>query len=328
MCLAPSGAGRGCRWQTLLHGVQDSTSLFAVDFLARVQTFVRIADAGSISKAARAVGLSVPMASRHLRSLELELGAELVRRSTRQLQLTEAGLDFLGRARRLLQEVEDARNAVRPGKGVQGTLIVSLPVSLGISQISQLVPGLLVKHPRLRLELRFDDRIVDLLAENVDIAIRAGVAPPDSGALVARRLATYERLLCASPAFVKSAKTLKDPQSLEQVSCLVQGFGPARWRLETAGGIVEVVVDGPLRTTNVLALRDAALAGLGVAQLPLGFVADDLRRKRLVRVLKGAAPPTGALYGVYHRGARGSAAIRAFLDHVAEGYVERSRLSL
>lgn len=290
-----------------------------MDFLGRLQTFVCIADAGSISKAARAVGVSVPMASRHLRSLESDLSAELVRRTTRQLHLTEAGLELLARARGLLAEVEDVKDAVRPGKGVRGTVIASLPVSLGLTQISRLIPTLLAKHPRLRLELRFDDRIIDMLAENVDVAIRAGTAPPDSNALVARRLATFERVLCASPGFVRRTKALKDPQSLERVSCLIHGVGSARWRLGTAGGSVEVRVDGPLRTTNLLALRDAALAGLGVAQLPLGFVADDLRRQRLVRVLTGTVPPTGTLHAIYHRSSRGSVAIRVFLDHVAEG---------
>ncbi len=192
-------------------------------------------------------------------------------------------------------------------------------MSLGLSQISQLVPSLLAKHPRLRLDLRFDDRFVDLLGENVDVAIRAGATPPDSSALIARRLATFHRVLCASPGFVRKVRVLKDPQSLARVSCLIQGAGPARWRLDAAGGPVEVVVDGRLRTANLLALRDAAVAGLGVAQLPFGFVANDLRRKRLVKVLEGVMPPSGTLYGIYHRSARGSAAIHAFLDHLADG---------
>jgi DNA-binding transcriptional LysR family regulator len=166
-----------------------------VDFLVRVRTFVCIADAGSISKAARRVGVSVPMASRHLRSLEAELGAELVRRTTRQLHLTEVGADFLARARRLLRDVDDAKAAVRPGEGVRGTVVVSMPVSLGTSDLAPLLPGLLADHPRLQLDLRFEDRVVDLLADNVDLAIRAGVVPPDSSTLVARRLVTFERVL-------------------------------------------------------------------------------------------------------------------------------------
>lgn len=287
-----------------------------MDFLARLHTFVTVADAGSISKAARRLGVSVPMASRRLRSLESELGAELIRRTTRRLQITEAGLALLARGRRLLRDVDDAKEAVRPGRGVRGTVVVSVPVSLGLSQIARLVPPLLLAHPRLQVNLRFEDRVVDLLAENVDVAIRAGTVPADSSTLVARPLASFERILCASPAFVRKHKTLKDPRALETVSCLVEGIGPTRWRLETAAGPVEVLVDGPLRTSNISARREAALAGLGVAQLPVSLVTDDLRRKRLQRVLDGVTPPGGMVYAIYHVGARGSPALQAFLDHV------------
>lgn len=287
-----------------------------MDFLTRLRTFVAISHAGSISKAARALRISVPMASRHLQSLESELDVELVRRTTHHLQLTSAGVELVGRARRLLDDVEDARAAVRPGQLVRGTLVLSMPVSLGIAQVSPLIPPLLRKHPRLTVELRFDDRVVDLLSENIDIAIRAGVAPPDSSSFVARRLQTFERTLCAAPSFVRKHK-LKDPRSLEAVSCLIQGSGPGRWRLTTAEGIVEVLVDGPLRTSNIFALRDAAIAGLGVAQLPVEMIAEPLRQKQLVRVLEAAAPPPGAIYAIYHHNARRSSAIQAVLDHLA-----------
>jgi DNA-binding transcriptional LysR family regulator len=176
----------------------------SVDTLSLMTTFVCIADSGSISSAARSLRLSVPMASRHLRSLEQELGVALVRRTTRRLDLTEAGAELLPRARRLLREVDETRDAVRPAKGASGLLVVSAPVSFGLAQIAPLVPKLLEEHPRLSLELRFDDRVVDLLGEGVDLALRVGTPAPDSPFVVARRLATYERVLCATPAFLKS----------------------------------------------------------------------------------------------------------------------------
>lgn len=290
-----------------------------MDFLTRVQTFVRIVDAQSISKAARDLGISTPMASRHLRSLEEELGVELVRRSTRELRITAPGADFLERSRRLLQDVDDARAALRPGDEVRGTLTVSAPVSLGVGYISPLVPSLLLRHPDLRLNLRFDDHLVEMLAENVDVAIRAGVSPPNSNEIVARQLLSFERVLCASPEFLRRHPELTEPRQLERVPCLVQGSSASRWRLQGTAGVVEVLVDGPLRSTNVLALREAALAGLGVARIPIRFVSADLRERRLVRLLEGVQPTSGVLWGMYHRRTRGSPGIRVLLDHLAQG---------
>lgn len=288
-----------------------------MDFLAQLHTFVTIADTRSITRAARIVGLSVPMASRQLRALESELGAELVRRSTRNLQLTQAGLDFLDHARRLLDEVQQAKEAVRPGQGVQGTLVVSLPIAFGLARIAPLIPGFLARNPRLRLDLRFSDQLADMIADNVDVAIRAGVQPPDSHALIARRLDSYERVLCASPDFVAKNPGLLDVHALAGVSCLVQG-GPTRWRFDTAEGQVEVPVSGPLRTSNIRLLSDAAAAGLGVALLPAPMIAEELRQGRLVRLLPQAVPPGGVIYGIYHRSARGSPAVHAFLQAVAQ----------
>ncbi len=289
-----------------------------MDFLAQLHTFVTIADTRSITRAAQIVGLSVPMASRQLRGLEEELGTELVRRSTRNLQLTQTGLDFLGHARRLLDEVQQAKEAVRPGQGVHGTLVVSLPVAFGLARIVPLIPGFLARNPRLRLDLRFSDQLADMIADNVDIAIRAGVQPPDSHALIARRLDSYERVLCASPDFVAKNPGLLDVHALAGVSCLVQGVGPTRWRFDTAEGQVEVPVSGPLRTSNIRLLSDAAAAGLGVALLPEPMIAEELRQERLVRLLPHAVPPSGVIYGIYHRSARGSPAVHAFLQAVAQ----------
>jgi DNA-binding transcriptional LysR family regulator len=290
-----------------------------MDFLTRIQTFVRIADAGSISAAARDLSISVPMASRHLRSLEDELGVELVRRSTRELRITPAGAEFLERSRQLLQDVDEARESVRPGGSVRGSLTVSVPVSLGVGYVSHLIPPLLAQHPELRLTLRFDDHMVELLADNIDVAIRAGVSPPNSTEVVARQMLSFERVLCASPEFVGRHPDLVSPDQLEALPCLVQGSSAARWRLQSPNGVAEVLVDGPLRSVNVLALRDAALAGLGVARLPIRFVAEDLREGRLVRVLDRVQPTPGVLWGLYHRRARGSASIRVLLDHLTAG---------
>ncbi len=279
--------------------------------------FVRIADSGSISRAARSLRLSVPMASRHLRALEEDLGVALVRRTTRRMDLTEAGAELLPRARRLLRELDEARHAVRPSKDASGLLVISAPVSFGLAQIAPLVPKLLEQHPKLSLEMRFDDRVVDLLGEGVDLAVRVGVPPPDSPFLVARRLATYERVVCATPAFLKKHGPVKSVDTLASLPCVILGGATTRWQFETLEGPKSVVVEGRVRSNNVLALRQAALAGLGVVELPRWLIVDDLRAKRLVRILEEVALPMVSVMGLVHADARRSNALRSVQDFLA-----------
>jgi DNA-binding transcriptional LysR family regulator len=289
-----------------------------VDLLQHMATFVRIADAGSISKGARSRNLSVAMASRHLRALEDELGVALMRRTTHQLDLTEAGAEFLARARAVLASADEAKDAVRPDRGAVGLVVVSLPVSFGLSMIEPLFHQLLRDHARLRLDLRFEDRAVDLLGDGVDLAIRAGVALPDSPFLVARRLATVRRVLCASPAFLAQSSSIASVADLARVPCVVQGPAPTRWHFASAdppGGMDAVVVDGRFRTNNVIAIRNAVLQGEGVGRLPLWVVKEDLRAKRLVQVLPSAELTRVDIFGVVHRGSSTSA-VRAVLERV------------
>ena len=285
-----------------------------MDLLQHMNTFVRIADAGSISRAAASLHLSVAMASRHLRALENDLGVELIRRTTRALALTEAGAEFLVRSRAVLAGVSEARDIVRPGRGVSGMVSVSLPVSFGLSQIGPLFPAMLAAHPHLKLDLRFEDRVIDLLGDGVDLAIRAGLRPPDSPFVIARRLATIDRVLCASPAFIARHGRITTIAALARVPCVVQGPAPTRWSFDLPDGPTTVEVDGRVRSTSVIALRQAVLAGLGVARLPRFIVEEDLRKKRLARVLETAAMPIVEIFGMFHAGSKGSAAIRAVLD--------------
>lgn len=280
-------------------------------------TFVRIADSGSISRAARLLGLSVAMASRHLRWLEEELGVPLMRRTTRRIDLTEAGQEFLARARSLLAGLDEAKEVVRPGRGAAGRVVISMPIAFGLGRIAPLIPALLEKHPRLRVDLRFEDRQIDLLGDGIDIAIRAGARPADSPFLVARRLTTFDRVVCASPQFLARHGPIETVARLADVPCLIHGPTEATWSFETPSGPQSVVVDGRMRSNNFLALRDAVVAGAGVAWLPGWLAEDDLRRRRLTRLLEGAVMSSVEVLGLFHTQARGAGAIRAVLDHLA-----------
>jgi DNA-binding transcriptional LysR family regulator len=288
-----------------------------MNLVQHLATFVRIADAGNISRAARSLGLSAPMASRHLRALEKEFGVVLMRRSTRRVDLTEAGTELLGRARRLLAGLDETRDALRPSRLASGLVTMSVPVSFGLAKIAPAIPKLLTKNPQLSLDIRFEDAVIDLLGDAVDLAIRCGFPPPDSPFVVSRRLASFERVLCASPSFLKRAGTPTNVEDLAGTRCVILGAGTTRWHFETLAGPREVVVEGRLRTSTVLAMREAALAGLGVAQMPLWLVDDDLRKHRLVRVLEEAVLPTVSVLGLVHTSARNSSRLRLLQDFLA-----------
>jgi DNA-binding transcriptional LysR family regulator len=288
-----------------------------VDVVALLRTFVAVAETRNISKAARVLHLSVPVASRHLRALEDDFGVRLVRRTTRQLDLTAAGIALLPRARRVLREFEDARESVLPGKEARGLLVVSAPVSFGLSQLAPLLPKLLGEHPKLSIDLRLDDRAVDLIGDGVDLALRTGMPPPDSPFVLARKLATYERILCAAPGFLEKYGPVRSVDGLAAVPCVTLGASPTRWQFKTARGSESVVIEGRVRSNNVLALRAAALAGLGVAQLPRWLIDADLTAQRLVRLLEGASLPTVDVLGLMHVDARRSRPLRLVQEFLA-----------
>jgi DNA-binding transcriptional LysR family regulator len=288
-----------------------------MNLLTLFDTFVRIAETGSISNAARALRLSVPMASRHLRSLEKSYGLALVRRTTRRLSLTEEGKALLPHARRVLREVAETHDLLRRDRRASGLVVMSAPVSFGLHHLTPSLPQLLQANPGLELDLRLDDRVVDLISEGVDLVLRVGAQPPDSPFIVARRLAHYERVLCATPDFVKRHAPLDDVERLSAVGCLVLGQAVTSWQFETGEGPRSVAVNGRLRANNVLALLDAARAGLGVAQMPLWLVRDDLARRRLVRVYPHVMLPPVGVHGMVHVDARRSNALRIILDFLA-----------
>jgi DNA-binding transcriptional LysR family regulator len=279
----------------------------------QMTTFVRIAETGSITRAARSLGLSLPAASRQLRWLEKELGTPLVHRTTRQLHLTDAGHEFATRARVLLAGLDDAKQAVRGGPSLAGRVVVTAPNALGTYQLSSIMPALAAKHPRLHIELRLEDRAVDLVKEGVDLAIRAA-APPDRASLVARELAIYSRVVCAAPSFLVRHGAVDSLAALASAPCVLHGCGPAIWNFETPDGPKSITVDGPLCTNNVVVIRDAVLAGIGVAWLPNYVIGDELSDGRLVQLLPEAKLPPIRVYGIMPKQARRTPTVRAVLD--------------
>src|SRR4051812_33889535 len=238
-----------------------------MNLLEQMATFVSVVDGKSLSAAARARHLSLPAVSRQLRALEVELGASLVVRSTRRLHVTDAGRAWYERCKRVLHELEEGRAAARNTRDVSGRLGISAPLTFGASVIVPRLPKLAAQHPRLVIDLRLEDQLIDLVAEGVDVAVRAGSPPPDSTAFVARALFSMQRILVASPRWLKRHGTPREPDQLTGHDSLIQ-VPPAGivvpWFLGLDGGREgpqAIDVHGRLRSNAPSALRELALRG-------------------------------------------------------------------
>jgi DNA-binding transcriptional LysR family regulator len=278
--------------------------------------FVRTVETGSVSRAARELGLPRPTVSRRLARLEERLDARLLRRSTRRLALTDAGHELFRHARAVVTAVKDAEAAVRRADGeIRGLLRVSVPPSSD-DRFSSMLLAFLAKYPGVRLEVSFTTQHVDLVASGYDVAIRAGTEL-DPG-LVARHLARAEVFAVASPAYLARAGTPTAPEDLSAHACLVgfvRGERPQTYWPLLSGGHVRV--EGRVATNDLALLRRAALAGMGIALLPGLAVDDDLQSGALVRVLPGIVGSTSRIAVVYPERQFLPPVVRAFVDFVA-----------
>ena len=291
-----------------------------MDLLAQMAMFTGVVEGRSLSAAARSQRLSLPAVSRQLRALEEDLGVTLIVRSTRRLRVTEAGQRWYEHCVRVLRDVEEARASVRDDGAVRGRLVVSASLTFGVLEVIPRLAKLTERHPHLVVDLRLEDHLVDLVGEGVDVAIRAGGAPPDSTAYVAHPLASMERWLVASPARLRKSGTPRAPEHLVRMPCLVQvtlGGITIPWRLHRDGEERTVDVDGAIRSNTPLALRDLAVDGVGFGYLPDFLVAKDIEGKRLRRVLPEWTSPRLQAVAIHRAELRGAPRVRAFLEAFA-----------
>lgn len=302
------------------HTITFNLALIIVDRIGDFHLFLRILDLGSISAAARSMNLSVAVASQRLRRLEHALGVRLFQRSTRQLRVTPEGAALAAQGRGLVEDLEALTSGLKQSaQEVAGTLRVSMPAAFGRQYISPLLPVFLARHPRLRLAIDFSDTFRDLVSEGLDLAIRIGQLPDSS--LIARRLASNRRVLCASPAYLKRCGTPSAPEDLRDHECLVMsGASGARdtWTLTSPSGeTTSVRVHGRLESNMGEAIRDAALAGLGISLHSTWHVCEDLREGRLKVVLPDYHLPDSAIYAVMPPRRIMLPRVRAFIDFLA-----------
>jgi DNA-binding transcriptional LysR family regulator len=284
-----------------------------MDRLLAMKVFSAVVDAGSFSRAARQLNLSATAVSRHVQQLEEALGAALLQRTTRRLSLTETGAIYYERCRQILADVAEAEaQAASAEAQPRGVLRLSLPYSFGLRYVSPLLPKFRAAYPQLSLDVSFADRMVDLVEEGVDMALRITRSPGTT--LVARALAPVRIVCCAAPAYLARRGVPATPEALRDHDCLIYSYVGDGWRFLAADGSeCSVQVRGPLRANSGEVLADAAVAGEGIVLQPTFLVADALRDGRLVPILADWRIEESVAYAVYLPGLRRTARVQAMV---------------
>ncbi|WP_067649269.1 LysR family transcriptional regulator [Dokdonella koreensis] len=296
-----------------------------MDRVGDIALFLRVLDSGSISAAARSLDLSPAVASQRLKRLERDFGVRLLHRTTRRLHATPEGAVLAAQGRALVEDLESLASGLRQsGAAVAGTLRVTLSASFGRQYVSPLLPRFLARHPRLRLSVHLSDQVVDLVSEGFDLAIRIGAL--EDSRLVARRIAANRRVLCAAPAYLARRGRPRTPQALGEHECLLlfgSGGRQDSWRFGTPeGGETVVRVQGRFESNFGELLRDAAVAGEGIAVHSLWHVADDLRAGRLEVVLPDYPIAATAISAVMPQRRLVPPRVRAFVDFLSAEFGE------
>lgn len=295
-----------------------------MDRLTAMRVYRRVVELGGFAAASRDLGISKAAASKNMAELEAHLGVRLLERTTRRLRVTAPGEAYYRRCLRILEEIEEADlEAAQQAVAPRGLLRVSAPMSFGLLHLSPLVGGFLAEHPEVEIDLVMNDRVVDLVEEGFDVAIRAGDLADSS--LIARRLAAVERVVCAAPAYLAARGTPATPQDLAGHACLVYSLSssPRDWRFSGEDGLATVRVGGRYAVNSSIALRDAVLAGAGIALLPTFVVGPELRAGRLQPLLPGWTAAPQSLYAVHPDRRYVPPKVRAFIDHLVRRIGER-----
>ncbi|GAB4062133.1 LysR family transcriptional regulator [Uliginosibacterium sediminicola] len=288
------------------------------DFLA-LKSFVQVVESGGFGKAAELLDASTAAISRRVSGLEQELGIQLFRRTTRRLDLTEAGQQFYRDVLDIFQMLEEAEERVRANRAnVSGQMRIAAPMSFGVQRLTPLLPGFLQRYPELKIQLLLEDRATDLVAEGIDLAVRIGTLSDSS--LIARRIADVPRRFCAAPAYLERMGVPLAPEELSRHQCLQYSPRGAREDWATVFGLAAdaLPISGPFAANNAEALLQCAIQGLGIILLPDFIVDAALADGRLREVLQPWAPPPFGLHVVRPSSRTVPTRIRLFIDYLIE----------
>jgi len=286
-----------------------------------IQAFVSVADAGGLSSAASRLGVSKSIVSRRLARLEKSLGTTLLTRTTRGAALTEAGATFREHAVRIAAEADAARDAISPTGTVRGRLRVAAPLSFSANTFAPVLATLAAKYPELEIQASFSDRVVDLVVEGFDAAIRLGILNDSN--LVARRIAGFGGALVASPAYLAAHRTPRSPEELLE-HATVQRIND-EWPLMHGG---EKIIVHPrnmrFSADNGAALVPAVLAGLGIALMPNFLIKEHLASGAMVAVMTDYPTPEAGVYVVRPPGGSAPCKVRVLIDAMVAHFGEHT----
>ena len=290
-----------------------------MDKFLEMQTFAAVVDAGSFVRAAESLDMSKAAVSRYVADLEERLGVRLLHRTTRKLSLTEEGRAFHVRCKVLLGELEEAESEITASSAqASGLVKINVPVTFGIMHLAPLWSDFMAANPRVTLDVTLSDRVVDLVEEGYDLAVRIGSLPNSS--LISRKLASTRMVLCASPAYLKKHGHPKHPADVAEHTVLAYSLLAMgdHWELDGPQGRVKVLVHPVMRTNSGDTCRAAALKGQGIILQPSFLVEEDLRSGALVEFMPQYRSAEFGIYAVYPSRQYVSAKVRLLIEFLAK----------
>ena len=289
--------------------------------LVALRAFVAVVEAGSFNRAADQLDASTAAVSRRVSALENALGVKLLNRTTRKIDLSEAGKQFYRDVLNILHSLEEAEERIQTGREtVRGNLRVAAPLSFGIQRIAPLLPGFMKRYPELRVQLQLEDRFTDLVSEGIDVAIRIGTLKDSS--LVATRIASISALFCASPDYLSRRGEPRKPEELSGHDCLHYSLLSTReeWSFPEVEAGRDIEISGSLTANNGEVLKEAAVQGVGITLLP-NFIAEDaLEDGRLKEILPRYRPKPFGLYAVRPSRQFTPARVRVLTEYLKEQF--------
>ena len=293
-----------------------------MDKFEDLQAFVAVVEAGSFTAAGERLDTAKSAVSRRISGLEERLGVQLLRRTTRTLNLTDTGRAFYHQSVRILEDVLEAELATSQAHGtLKGSLKIDLPSTFGLMHMGPAINEFLQLHPQIEFDLDFNDREVDLIQEGFDLAIRIANLPDSS--LIARRLAPIQTLMCASPSYLEHMGAPKTPEELIEHQCLVYSLlrDYEYWYLTDRNGKeIRTKIHPYLKASTGEFLKDASVEGLGIILVPSFIAYKEIELGTLVPVLKDYKPPQLEAYAIYPQTRHLSQRVRAFVDFLVKRF--------
>ncbi|MGF1705190.1 LysR family transcriptional regulator [Enterovibrio baiacu] len=293
-----------------------------MDKFTNMETFVRVAEFGSISGAADHMEIAKSAVSRRLKEIENYLNVQLFHRTTRSMHLTDTGKAYYAYCLRILEDVREAEQATSQAHCVlRGSLKVAMPSTFGVMHMSAAINDFLLEHPHIEFDLDFNDRQVDLIQEGYDLAIRIADLPDST--LLARRIAPIKHVICASPSYLEKHGIPTCLNELSKHQCLSYSLSKdtQHWRIQTAEGVQKKVkINTVVKASSGEYLLSAAISGLGITHLPTFAVSEAIQRGELVRILDGCGSNALNAYAVYPQTRHLSRRVRRFIDFLADRF--------